>query len=79
MSYRCMISGKRPLVGNSVSHANNKTKRRQKPNLINKSFYVPEFKRTLKLRICQNILRTIDKNGVDRVLKDHGKKWSDFI
>ena len=70
MSKVCQITGKRPMVGHNVSHANNKTKRRFLPNLHTHRFWVDSEKRWVKLRISSNGLRTIDKLGIDTVLKD---------
>ena len=72
MARRCDLTGKRPLSGNHVSHANNKTKRVQKPNLHTIKVYSPLKKRTIKLKVSHKILRTINKNGIDAVLKKHG-------
>lgn len=69
MSRVCQITGKRPLVGNNVSHANNKTKRRYLPNLHVQRFYVPSLKRFIKLKISTRGLRTIDKHGIEYVLE----------
>ena len=70
MSKVCQITGKRPMVGHNVSHANNKTKRRFLPNLHTHRFWVDSEKRWVKLRISSNGLRTVDKLGIDTVLKD---------
>jgi large subunit ribosomal protein L28 len=70
MSKVCQITGKKPIVGHNVSHANNKTKRRFLPNLHTHRFWVDSEKRWVKLRISSNGLRTIDKLGIDTVLKD---------
>lgn len=59
-----------PLVGNKVSHANNKTKRRFLPNLQSRKFWVESENRWVRLRLTNNALRTIDKNGIDAVLAD---------
>jgi len=64
----CQITGKRPMVGNNVSHANNKTKRRFLPNLHVRKIWVESEQRFIKLRISNNALRTIDKKGIDAVL-----------
>ncbi|UZR93700.1 50S ribosomal protein L28 [Chondrinema litorale] len=69
MSRVCDITGKRPRVGNNVSHANNKTKRKFYPNLHTKKFYVPEEDRWIKLKVSSTALRTINKNGITAVLK----------
>ena len=58
------------MVGNNVSHANNKTKRRFLPNLQNRKFWVESENRWVSMRITNNALRTIDKNGIDAVLAD---------
>ena len=69
MSKVCEISGKRPQVGNNVSHANNKTKRRFNPNLHKKRFYIPEEDKWVTLKVSTSVLRTINKNGISSVLK----------
>ena len=69
MSKVCDITGKRPQVGNNVSHANNKTKRRFNPNLQKKRFYIPEEDRWITLKVSTSALRTINKNGITAVLK----------
>ncbi len=58
------------MVGNNVSHANNKTKRRFLPNLQNRKFWVESENRWVSMRITNNALRTIDKNGIDAVLAE---------
>ena len=70
MSRVCQVTGKRPLVGNNVSHANNKTRRRFLPNLHNHRFWVESENRYVRLRVSNAALRTIDKNGIDAVLAD---------
>ncbi|WP_370088769.1 50S ribosomal protein L28 [Ekhidna sp.] len=69
MSKVCDITGKRPQVGNNVSHANNKTKRRFNPNLQKKRFYIPEEDAWITLKVSTSALRTINKNGITSVLK----------
>ncbi|HYN54239.1 MAG: 50S ribosomal protein L28 [Methylotenera sp.] len=68
MARVCMVTGKKPMVGNNVSHANNRTKRRFLPNLQNRKFWVESENRWVSMRITNNALRTIDKNGIDAVL-----------
>ena len=63
-----MVTGKKPMVGNNVSHAQNKTKRRFLPNLQNRKFWVESENRWVSMRITNAALRTIDKNGIDSVL-----------
>ncbi len=70
MARVCAITGKRPLAGNNVSHANNKTRRRYLPNLQWHRFWVASENRFVRLRLSMNALRTIDKNGIDAVLAD---------
>ncbi len=70
MAKVCQITGKGPMVGNNVSHANNKTKRRFLPNLQYRRFFVESENRWLRLRVSSAGLRIIDKNGIDAVLAD---------
>ncbi|PLC51767.1 50S ribosomal protein L28 [Pollutimonas nitritireducens] len=70
MARVCQVTGKGPMVGNNVSHANNKTKRRFLPNLQSRRFWVESENRWVRLRISAHALRTIDKNGIDSVLAD---------
>lgn len=69
MSRVCQVTGKKPLVGNNVSHANNKTKRRYLPNLQVQRFYIPSLKRYIKLRVSANGIRTINKHGIEYVME----------
>lgn len=69
MSRVCDITGKRPRVGNNVSHANNKSKRKFYPNLHKKKFYIPEEDRWITLKVSTSVLRTINKKGITAVLK----------
>jgi large subunit ribosomal protein L28 len=70
MSRVCQVTGKRPMVGNNVSHANNKTKRRFLPNLQSRRFWVESESRWVRLRVSKKGLRIIDKNGIENVLAD---------
>ncbi len=70
MARVCMVTGKRPRVGNNVSHAQNKTKRRFLPNIQSHRFWVESEKRFVKLRVSTKGMRIIDKNGIDKVLSD---------
>lgn len=63
MSRRCMITGKAVMTGNNVSHANNKTKRKFWPNIQDTSLYSEILKRSVRIRISTNGLRTVDKKG----------------
>jgi large subunit ribosomal protein L28 len=69
MSKVCQISGKRPRVGNNVSHSNNKTKRKFNPNIQKKRFYIPEEDRWVTLKVSTSMLRTINKNGITAEIK----------
>jgi large subunit ribosomal protein L28 len=70
MSKVCQVTGKRPLVGNNVSHANNKTKTRSLPNLQERRFWVPSMKRWLRIKVSTHGLRVINARGIDRVVKE---------
>jgi large subunit ribosomal protein L28 len=70
MSRVCDVTGKKPMVGNNVSHANNKTKRRFLPNLHKRRFWVESENRWVSLRVSSAGLRTIDSKGIDVVLAD---------
>ena len=69
MSRVCQITGKRPMSGNNVSHAHNKTRRRFLPNLHSHRFWVDSEQRWVRLRVSAKGLRIIDKQGIDAVLK----------
>lgn len=70
MSRVCQVTGKRPMVGNNVSHANNKTRRRFIPNLHNHRFWVESENRFVRLRVSAKGMRVIDKHGIEKVLED---------
>ena len=70
MARVCQVTGKGPMVGNNVSHANNKTKRRFMPNLQYRRFWVESENRWVRLRITSAGLRLIDKKGIDAILVD---------
>jgi len=70
MSRVCEVTGKRPMTGNNVSHANNKTKRRFMPNLQSRRFWIESESRWVRLRVSKKGLRIIDKNGIESVLAD---------
>jgi large subunit ribosomal protein L28 len=79
MSKICQISGKRPRVGNNVSKANNKTKRKFYPNLQKKKFYLPEEDRWVTIKVSTSTLRTINKRGITSVLKEAREKGTSLI
>jgi len=70
MARVCQVTGKKPMAGNNVSHAHNKTRRRFLPNLHNHRFWVESEKRFIKLRVSASGMRVIDKKGIDSVLTE---------
>lgn len=74
MSRVCQVTGKRPVSGNNVSHANNRTRRRFLPNLHTHKFWVESENRWVKLRVSTKGMRIIDKNGIDVVIADMRKR-----
>lgn len=74
MSRQCQVTGKRPMSGNNVSHAKNRTRRRFLPNLHARKFWVESENRWVRLRVSSKGLRIIDKNGIDSVLEDIRKR-----
>ena len=74
MARVCQVTGKRPVTGNNVSHAHNKTRRRFLPNLHTHKFWVEAENRWVKLRVSTKGMRIIDKNGIEAVLADMRKR-----
>ncbi|HZH69235.1 MAG TPA: 50S ribosomal protein L28 [Flavobacteriaceae bacterium] len=74
MSRVCELTGKRAMVGNNVSHAMNKTKRKFSVNLVKKKFYIPEEDKWITLRISTSALKTINKNGISATIKKAREK-----
>ena len=74
MSRVCQVTGKKPVSGNNVSHANNRTRRRFLPNLHAHKFWVESENRWVKLRLSAKGMRIIDKNGIDEVIADMRKR-----
>jgi large subunit ribosomal protein L28 len=70
MARVCQVTGKRPMTGHNVSHANNKTKRRFLPNLQYRRFWLEDEKRWVRLRVTNAALRIIDRDGIETVLAD---------
>ncbi|MCK5815384.1 MAG: 50S ribosomal protein L28 [Flavobacteriaceae bacterium] len=70
MSRVCELTGKKAMVGNNVSHALNRTKRKFNANLITKRFYIPEEDKWIRLKISTSALKNINKLGISAVLKD---------
>ena len=79
MARKCKLTGKKALTGNNVSHANNKTKRRQMVNLIDKRIFVPEINRMVKIRMSRDAMRTVDKIGLMAYLKKKGMRLEDVV
>ena len=78
MSKVCQVTGKRPLVGNNVSHANNKTKTRSLPNIQSHRFWVPSLGRFVRLRVSAHGIRIINRQGIERViarLREEGERF----
>lgn len=65
----CQLTGKKPMSGNNVSHAKNKTRRRQMPNLQKKRIWLEDEKRWITLKLSTRAIRTIEKNGIRSLLK----------
>ena len=78
MPRRCAITGKGPMTGNNVSHAHNKTKRRQNPNLQRKRIFVPELGRSVRVRVSAHALRSITRMGLMPYLKKQGLTLRDI-
>jgi large subunit ribosomal protein L28 len=78
MSRKCKLTGKGPMAGNNVSHANNKTKRRQLPNLQRKRLYVDELGRSVRVRLSAAALRTVSRKGLMSYLKEKGLTIKDI-
>ncbi len=74
MSQVCQVTGKRPVTGNNVSHANNRTRRRFLPNLHQHRFWVESEKRFVRLRVSTKGMRIIDKHGIETVLASLRKR-----
>lgn len=74
MARVCLVTGKKPMVGHSVSHSNIKTKRRFLPNLQTKRFYFAEEDRWITLKLSTDAIRTINKNGLAAVVKELREK-----
>jgi large subunit ribosomal protein L28 len=74
MSRVCEVTGKRPAVGNTVSHANNKKRRRFLPNLHNQRFWLETEKRWVSLRVSTRGMRTLEKRGIDKVVAELREK-----
>jgi len=78
MSRICKITGKRPKTGNNVSKANNKTKRKQYPNMQKKRFFIPELGKSVTLKLSVKAIKTIDKYGLLPYLNKKGMSLADI-
>ena len=78
MARVCQVTGKRPMSGNNVSHAHNKTRRRFLPNIHTHRFWVPSENRWVKLRVSSHGMRIIDKKGIDTVLAEMRARGEKF-
>lgn len=74
MSRVCELTGKKSMVGNNVSHALNRTRRKFDANLIKKRFYIPEEDRWITLKVSTSALKNINKKGISAVLKEAKEK-----
>lgn len=74
MSRVCQLTGKRAMVGNNVSHANNKTKRKFNVNLLKKRFYIPEEEKWITLKVSASAIKNINKRGIYAVVKEAREK-----
>lgn len=79
MSRKCSITGKKPMAGNNVSHAHNKTRRYQLPNIKKKRIFVPELGRHVRLKISTRTLRSISKVGLLAYLKKNNLQLKDVL
>lgn len=77
MAKVCVVTGKKPMFGNNVSHANNRTRRRFEPNLHNKRFWLPSEKRFVRMKVSAKAIKIINKKGIEAVvaqMRKEGKK-----
>ncbi|MFA4852076.1 MAG: 50S ribosomal protein L28 [Bacteroidales bacterium] len=74
MARICDISGKKMMVGNKISHANKKSKRKFYPNIQKKKFFIPEENRWVTLKVSTSTIRTINKNGISAVIREAKEK-----
>ena len=79
MSRICKITGKRPKTGNNVTKANNKTKRKQYPNIQKKRIFIPELEKSVTLKLSVKAIKTIDKYGLLPYLNKKGMSLTDII
>ncbi len=77
MSRKCKLTGKKPMAAMNVSHAHNRTKRRQLPNLQLKRLFIPELNRFVRVRLSARALRTVSKKGLLTYLREKALKISD--
>jgi large subunit ribosomal protein L28 len=78
MASYCQVTGKKAQSANNVSHANNRTKRKQKANLQDKRFYLPSEDRYIKLTVSARGIKTIDKKGIEQVVQEMRERGEDI-
>ena len=79
MSRKCQLSGVKPLVGNNVSHANNRTKRRQYPNLQSRKLFVPEMNKYVRVKLSAKALKAVSRQGLLPYLRKQGVALKDIM
>ncbi len=79
MSRKCKITGVGPMAGNNVSHANNKTRRRQLPNLQSKRIYVEELDKFVRVKLSTSALKTVTRKGLMTYLREQGLTLKDVV
>lgn len=79
MSRKCQLSGVKPLVGNNVSHANNRTKRRQYPNLQSRKLFVPEMNKFVRVKLSAKALKAVSRQGLLPYLRNQGVALKDIM
>ena len=79
MSRKCQLNGIKPLVGNNVSHANNRTKRRQFPNLQYKKLFVPELNKYVRVKLSAKALKAVTRQGLLAYLRKQGVALKDIL
>jgi len=79
MSRKCQLSGVKPLVGNNVSHANNRTKRRQYPNLQYRKLFIPEMNKFVRVKLSAKALKAVSRQGLLPYLRNQGVALKDIM
>ncbi len=79
MAKKCILTGKRTRVANNVSHANNKTKRKQKPNIKTKKIFIPSLGKHFRIKLSTKAIKSISKSGINKFLKKKNLKAEQLI